>query len=246
MFQCPFCGRWKLFVHTVTKRWICFRCDRGGTLAGDTHRLQRSYNPDKPPPKEFEMPPFRELGSAAYAYLVKRGIKPETMEEFALVQGVTGVWAGQRTDMWSSRIIFPVTDHGENVYCTARTYLPRDKREKYWTPPGYAKKEHVLRTFDGTVAWAVLVEGPLDALKLYQAGWPAVALLGKNLSSEKREKILTRVTEGVIIALDADAWGACIRICESLGPYLETRLHLQNQGDFGEKSEEEISKELGG
>lgn len=90
----------------------------------------------------------------------------------------------------------------------------------------------------------MIVEGPVDLLKLYQAGHDSIALFGKNLSPEKRERILTRVTVGVIIALDADAWSAAIRICEGLSPYLETRIHLQNRGDFGEKSEEEISQEL--
>ncbi|WP_341479144.1 toprim domain-containing protein [Heliobacterium chlorum] len=70
-----------------------------------------------------------------------------------------------------------------------------------------------------------IVESEIDAITLWQAGQPAVALGGANLSRRQRELILQSSIEELIIATDNDQPGK--RIAESIIRQLGGYVHLK-------------------
>ncbi|MBC9786393.1 toprim domain-containing protein [Heliobacterium chlorum] len=71
-------------------------------------------------------------------------------------------------------------------------------------------------------AEAFIVESEIDAITLWQAGCPAVALGGANLSQQQRKLLIQSPIERLIIATDNDKAGERIAqsISENLGGYL--------------------------
>jgi DNA primase len=88
-----------------------------------------------------------------------------------------------------------------------------DTEPRYKLPAGFQKSLvvfnlHVIATAMANQASrvAVVVEGFFDCMKLCQAGFPAVALMGSSLSPRQAELLAANFT-GVVLMLDGDAAG---------------------------------------
>lgn len=130
-------------------------------------------------------------------YMTERGFKREAMRDWNIGYCERGKYEG--------RIIIPlVCPNGESF--TARD-LTGDGFPKYLNPESV---DHSLLLFgwNNVVLGAdfAIVEGPLDALKMYQHGIPAVAFGGKSLSNAQLELLfLHPESTSITVMLDPDA-----------------------------------------
>ncbi len=134
---------------------------------------------------------------------------------------------GRIFDRFRGRIMFPVLDvNGRPVAFGARAM--GDDQPKYLNSPetaAYVKGQHLYGLFQSKEAirqkkFAILVEGYLDLIALYQFGITNVAAsLGTAFTSEQ-SRLLSRFTKKVVINYDGDAAGikAARRAIEELLP----------------------------
>ncbi|MCS7462438.1 toprim domain-containing protein [Paenibacillus doosanensis] len=120
----------------------------------------------------------KQLGEAAYAYLEKRGIEQETIEQYRIgyAPGKIGFHVSEHfvSDFFANRIIIPVTNADEETVDLIGRSI--DHREpKYKTLIGvedYMFNEQILAETEDVI----LCNGVFDVLSLYQARLPAVCV----------------------------------------------------------------------
>lgn len=125
---------------------------------------------------------------------------------------------GRFFDRFRGRVIFSLHDHRGNTIGFAGRTLPTEKNKdlaKYINShdtPVY-HKSHVLYGLNITKkdirekGFAVIVEGELDMISSWQVGLKnAIAIKGSALTQEQ-VKLLSRFTQNIVLALDADVAG---------------------------------------
>jgi DNA primase len=137
----------------------------------------------------------------AYAYAEMRGIHRATAERFGLAVALAGGYKG--------RLIFPLHDHNEILVGYAARSL--DESEPKYLFPSSEKgfyKSHLVYNLARVQAQkaVVVVEGFFDCMKVSQAGFPAVGLLGCDVSSHQAELLRTHF-ERLVLFLDGDEAG---------------------------------------
>ena len=149
---------------------------------------------------------------------------------------------GRGYDRVRDRIMFPLTNARGQVVGFAGRVLPSDgpsassgQASKYINSPEteiYHKSE-LLYGFDVTrgeikkAGWVVVVEGELDMIASWQAGVKNVVAIKGSALTERQVEWLMRVSERVIMALDADLAGNIaarrgIELAEKAGLFVET------------------------
>jgi DNA primase len=148
---------------------------------------------------------FRLKGiDPAHPYLQSRGISKETTEQFGL-----GFFPGRGT--MHGRIVIPIHNEGGELIAYAGRSVD-DEEPKYKLPAGFHKASvlynlHRSLERDGQkVATVVLVEGFFDCIRVHEAGYPCVAMMGSSLS-DLQEALLCQHFTGVVILLDGDSAG---------------------------------------
>lgn len=150
----------------------------------------------RPEPREAKpVPLFYERGRVP-GYWLRRGFTVETARAWDVG------W-----DPELRAVVVPFTVNGRLVGLVRRT-VDRDARAKYLDSPGMPKSRYLfgLDHVPPDAEEVALVEGPLDAVWLWQCGYPAVAELGSALSEEQAEILRSRFRR-VTLALDGDAAG---------------------------------------
>jgi DNA primase len=245
--DCPWCEKsGHFYVDSETGNYICFACDqRGNRLVGVVAQIEgisdgearryimkhnvefrRKETPqtllskissleekteihptvcDLPP--EF-VPVYQDGRWSMPVYLKQRGIKRDTAREWGLG------WA--RRGRYGGRVIIP-------VMCPAgRSFTARDatgaQSPRYLNPKGIDHGRLLIgwnhHPIGGDV---VLVEGPFDAIKLWQHGFPAMALMGKVLHIEQFVMLIAKPTDvSIIIMLDPEEIEAPYKVAEQL------------------------------
>ncbi|MCF7930421.1 MAG: DNA primase [Acholeplasmataceae bacterium] len=122
---------------------------------------------------------------------------------------------GSYYDLFSDRVIFPITNHkGEVVGLSGRTLNPKDP-VKYVNSPETVifKKGHLLYHLNEALSdirmskQVVLYEGFFDVISSYSAGVKnGVATMGTALTVNQA-KLIKSVTQSVIVAYDGDSAG---------------------------------------
>ncbi|MGH8103538.1 MAG: DNA primase [bacterium] len=142
---------------------------------------------------------------------VKKGFAEMETEESGLALSRDGV----TVDRFRNRLMFPIRDLlGKPVAFAGRALVTGDE-PKYLNSPQTAifDKGRTLYALDLSktgiqrLGYAVLVEGYMDVIGLFQAGFDnAVASMGTSLTGEQ-VKLLKRFTPNVFIAYDSDEAG---------------------------------------
>ena len=123
---------------------------------------------------------------------------------------------GGHYDRFRNRITFPIRDQRGRVLGFGARAVSPDAQPKYLNSPEgeLYRKSHTLYGIDrarGPIAKArraIVVEGYTDVLALHQAGVEeAVAIMGTAITPEQ-VSMLAGLTDGVVLALDADRAGA--------------------------------------
>ena len=145
-----------------------------------------------------------------YRQATRKGFSPQDFMAVGLgLKGERGIY-----DRFRGRLIFPIQDLQDRVIAFGGRVIG-DGQPKYMNSPEtpiYVKSRHLYalnlaRREIVREGFAVLVEGYTDVIGLWKAGIRnAAATLGTALG-EEHLKLLSRLTERVILAFDADAAG---------------------------------------
>jgi 5S rRNA maturation endonuclease (ribonuclease M5) len=170
--------------------------------------------------------PNRPLGFALqgidtrHRYLTHRGISAATAQWF-------GVGMYQGAGFLAGRCVIPIRDEQSRLVAYAGRAV-NGQEPKYRFPAGF-RKSRVLFNLDRAIQTGgpnvIVVEGFFDALKVHQAGHPAVvALMGSSFSQRQSDLLLSRFAS-VTLMLDGDQAGrrAAEVIAELLTP--KVRVH---------------------
>jgi 5S rRNA maturation endonuclease (ribonuclease M5) len=186
---------------------------------------------------------------------LKRLIPPETWcEERSLSLEIFkeyGIGYATRGPMWD-RIVIPIRNiHGQIVGFSGRKvqYVPeRDIKWFHYKKGEFRKGIHLFnldRAFKETDGTYILVEGPLDVLKLEEAGiHNSIAVLGRSITDGQIEILKKIGAMRVLVAFDADKRGA--EGTESVLHKLENNLFYSGIIDLKRAYPSWNEKELGG
>jgi DNA primase len=140
---------------------------------------------------------------SAHPYLADRGITKETAEAFGV-----GYFSGRGS--MSGRVVIPIhNERGELVAYAGRAV--DDIEPRYKLPGGFHKSAELFNLHraigeSGTTGHVVVVEGFFDCMKVSQAGFPCVGLMGSSLSEHQESLLLRRFTNATLL-LDGDEAG---------------------------------------
>lgn len=145
---------------------------------------------------------------------VKKKIKPEILEKGGLM------YKSQHgfIDRFNGRIVFPLSDHRGNIVGFSGRLLPWDARTevgKYINSPEtpvYHKSDilyglNLSRDEIKTKNEAIVVEGELDLISSWQAGFKNMVAIKGTALTEGHVHLLKRFTGKIILSLDADLAG---------------------------------------
>lgn len=135
----------------------------------------------------------------AHPYLMERGVSVETSQKFG-----AGFFSGKGS--MHNRIVIPIHNpKGELVAYTGRAINGSEPRYKF--PVGFRKSLELYNMHRVRDALsAVLVEGFFDCMKVTQAGYSCVALMGSTMSNAQEELIRKHFAH-VVVMLDGDEAG---------------------------------------
>ncbi len=141
-----------------------------------------------------------------HPYLEGRGVTPELAAAFGVGYCARGMMGG--------RIAIPIHDAAGNLVAYAGRWPgePPAGEERYKLPVGF-KKSLVLYNLHRLKysEEVVLVEGYWSVMRLYDLGVPAVALMGRSLSPQQEELLVSagvkRGVKRLVLLLDGDVPG---------------------------------------
>lgn len=125
-----------------------------------------------------------------------RGFNQETVEAFDLGY-----------DPLNDAAIIPIRNMDGELLGVTKRYFNPDGKRRYKDPLGFKKTDNLFASWfakESESPTIVICEGPLDAIKIWQAGHPAVALFGSHVT-EKQILLLRRMgTVSVVLFFDND------------------------------------------
>ena len=140
---------------------------------------------------------------ASHPYLAERGIRKETAEEFGL-----GYFSGRGS--MADRIVIPIHNKSGLLAYAGRSI--DGSAPKYKFSAGFHKSQvlyNLRRAIEGNLEArpsVAVVEGFFDCIKVHEAGFRCVALMGSSLSQEQGE-LLDRHFSHVVLLFDGDEAG---------------------------------------
>lgn len=178
---------------------------------------------------EFELPWDLEPWKGDYTHDKKSGviIAEETLEALDACRRFDDIYN-------CYRIFFPVRQYDELFGWVSRRLDKKKKgkpyKKKYLNAPDMQSKKilfplDTVERMDSNVV--VLVEGPLDAVRLLNFDIPALAIMGtKNYSPDNRIDLLNLGVERVVLAMDSDSSGRKARA--EIGPSLSEMFEVED------------------
>jgi DNA primase len=169
--------------------------------------------------------PNRPLGFALqgidtrHPYLTQRGISPATARLF-------GVGMYQGNGFLAGRCVIPIRDEKSQLVA----YVGRavnGENPKYRFPAGFRKSQvlfNLHRAMQTRRNHVIVVEGFFDALKIHQAGHPAVVALMGSSFSQRQSELLLRHFASATLMLDGDEPGR--RAAEFIAQLLQSKVSV--------------------
>lgn len=220
---CPFCGRedWKFYLNNATGHWLCHhaKCGRKGNWFQFNREFGEQGAPIRPLPKHHDdnvlkhvqrwtledFAPFEAALSTdteAQAYLASRALTMETARAWHL-----GVKTEKDGSKW---LMFPYISATGEVYDCKYRHL----REKRFRRKGGGESVLYGEQFLGDLTTRpkvlYIVEGEIDALSMWQAGFQPVVSTTTGAGSFKprwHDLIVSVDPELLVIAYDSDVAG---------------------------------------
>jgi DNA primase len=157
-------------------------------------------------PPEF-VPVFDGKSWSIPVYLKRRGIKARTAAFYGIGYCATGRYGG--------RIILPAHVGGELAFYQARSVTGASP--KYLAP--IYDRSSALWGYDEAIGsdHVLVVEGPFDVLGATQAGFAAVAIMGKTISLRQVSLIRSLGASRITVLLDPEAYRESTEVARRLG-----------------------------
>jgi DNA primase len=157
-------------------------------------------------PEEVDKKNFSDCFHGVPKYIIeKRGISIETCRAWQI-----GYWKRGKQG-----VFFPIYDNDDRfVGYSIRWIFPRDDEASYFHMPGL-KRNKILygenMIDEKRSEKYVIVEGPIDALKVWQAGYNALSPIGGSFSDGHVSKIMNivRHLDGIVMG-DGDKAGRAL------------------------------------
>ena len=193
--NCIFCGesKYNLQINLRKKLYHCWVCHEGGNLykllrivtgfsEEDSNRLFQLDEIDVN--KELKrISEMLNLSKDKYAYLhflddedvydhwESRGIEYETVNELRLGY-----------DKYTNRMVIPIFDVDSVCVGLVRRAVTREQEPKYLYNKGFDRNKVVYKPRKSEHSHVIVVEGQIDAIKLYQLGYNPVCVMGTDIS----------------------------------------------------------------
>ncbi len=205
--NCPHCqNRGKtpdtgnhMSINTTKKVYYCFRCNAKGKMGGPPRTGRIEQSEEKSLARQIDLKPIQYLEDPIqYETLLHRMNRrnSERIINYMNDRGLSACghfWSGQLP----GRVVFPITKGDTILFWTARS-VSDQILPKYISS---GKKSHFVYGLDEIEGdWAVLCEGPIDALSVPNG----IAIFGKHPSDVQVRLISSRL-KILYIALDGDA-----------------------------------------
>ena len=160
--------------------------------------------------KKFGIGYADEKWDSLYTYFKNKGVDEKILLELGLISESKGKYY----DKFRNRVMFPIINTSGKVIGFGGRAIG-DDNPKYLNSPEnkvFQKKNNLyaLNTTKqdiGKDGYAILVEGYMDAISLYQGGVRNVAASLGTVLTENQTKLLKRYTKSVVLSYDADAAG---------------------------------------
>lgn len=269
---CPFKAHEHDFEHpgfsvfTDTGHWICFKgCGQGDmvelvsvvkeiTLAEARKWLLKHIHVDMnevilrlgnkesivlETPNYFQSDYDMQDSTKTSVYILQRGFTKSTVK----------IW-GVRIDKVIHCLVIPIYSIDNELVGIVRREVPGYElptRTKYWYSPGFSVSDHLFgANVHRPLGSTILVEGPLDVMRLHQFGHTnAVALLGAHCSNNQ-QKLLAKLGNVVYTGLDMDEAGLIARkkIIKDLSGKFVVKVINWPEKDPGECSQEQVDEAI--
>lgn len=132
-----------------------------------------------------------------------RGFAPETVEAFDLGY-----------DPMTESAIIPIRNMwGDLLGVTKRSLRKDGTRSRYIDPKGFKKRDNLFGSWfvaEAETPYVVLVEGPLDCIKVWEAGHPCVALYGSYASPTQIMMLRRMGIVSAVMFFDNDKQGKAV------------------------------------
>src|SRR5262249_55571284 len=158
------------------------------------------------------------------------------MRSSGLFSWKEGAEAGGIYSKFRNRIMFPIAqENGRVIAFTGRTLATDEKAgPKYLNSPETAiySKSRVLYNLDKAkdairkLGYAVIVEGQMDCISVYAAGFKNVIASSGTAFSESQVRLLGRFSKNIVVNFDPDTAGATATD-RSLGMLLEEEFNIK-------------------
>lgn len=205
-------------VNVVKGLFICYSCGAKGSIHDISRKinvpLTRVFNPEeltqriskaRAPMAPVKTLPERHLLKYRHKtpYWHGRGLSDETIDLFDLGY-----------DPPTRSVTIPIRTVRGNLLGVVkrRTYKVPDGEPRYIYPKGFKISQHL---FGGHLLAEcdpdeplVITEGSIDCMTVWEAGYPAVALLGAQLHPHQRSMLTAKApTDNIVLFLDNDKAG---------------------------------------
>lgn len=162
--------------------------------------------------EQFQLGYAPNSWNSLLTYLTDLGYELDAVEEAGLIIVKEG---GSTYDRFRNRLVIPISDARGNVVGFGARILDPDDVPKYLNSPQsflFDKSTllygfHLARRAIRETETAVIVEGYMDVIQAYQAGFEnVVAQMGTAFTTQQL-KVLSRYARTIVLALDPDAAG---------------------------------------
>ena len=161
--------------------------------------------------KKFGLGYADESWDSLYNYFKNKG----TDEKILVELGLLSEKGGKYYDKFRNRVMFPIMNTSGKVIGFGGRALDNEAMPKYLNSPEnrvFKKKNNlyalnITRQDIGKEGMAIIVEGYMDAISLYQGGVKNVAASLGTALTENQAKLVNRYTKNVVLSYDADAAG---------------------------------------
>ena len=185
-----------------------YRAFTEGKNAGYTYMKNRGL--DDAILKKFGIGYADEKWDSLYTYFKEKGADEKILLELGLISESKGKYY----DKFRNRVMFPIINTSGKVIGFGGRAIG-DDNPKYLNSPEnkvFQKKNNlyalnISKQDIGKDGYAILVEGYMDAISLYQGGVRNVAASLGTALTENQTKLLKRYTKNVVLSYDADSAG---------------------------------------
>jgi hypothetical protein len=151
----------------------------------------------------------------------ERGLQESALAQYAIP---TAYWEEDRdlsirtierfqlgADPMGEFVTIPMRDWNGRLLGVIKRYLAKDADHKYKYPKKFQKAHHLFGAWQVAKAknakTVVLTEGSIDAMKVWQAGYPGLGILGSEISEHQIKVLLALDVRRVILFFDNDNAG---------------------------------------